>query len=120
MPFSPVNAAGPRKRDGGRERPERETHRNRTPSREMRYDMAARLNPRHQDMVRDKIQASQLINRLTQHALGNVELSATQVKAIEILLKKSVPDLSAVSISGTGDNGELQVQIVRYGTGNAA
>lgn len=82
--------------------------------------MAARLNPRHQDMVRDKIQASQLINRLTEHALGKIDLEPTQVKAIEILLKKSIPDLSAVSISGQGDNGALQVQIIRYGNDKPA
>ena len=62
--------------------------------------MAARLNRRHQDMVRDKIQASQLVNRLTQHALGEVELSATQIRAIEILLSKSLPSLTAVEHSG--------------------
>lgn len=65
--------------------------------------MAARLNPRHQEMVRDKIQASQLINRLEDHALNGAELSATQIKAIEILLRKSIPDLSAVQVSGDAD-----------------
>lgn len=63
--------------------------------------MAARtLRTRHSDEIRAKIQASQLINRLTKHALGEVELSATQIRAIEILLKKSVPDLTAVELSG--------------------
>ena len=42
-----------------------------------------------------------LVNRLTDHALGNVELQSTQVKAIEILLRKTLPDLS--SIEGTFD-----------------
>lgn len=67
--------------------------------------MAARLNKRHQDFVRDKIQASQLINVLQNHALGltEQELSPTRLKAIEILLKKSVPDLSQVAL--TGKNG---------------
>lgn len=62
--------------------------------------MAARLRKLHQDDVRAKIQASQLINRLTDHAFSNVELSPTQVRAIEILLKKALPDLSAVEVSG--------------------
>jgi len=66
--------------------------------------MPARLNRRHQDMVRDKIQATQLVNRLEGHALGDVELSATQIKAIEILLKKSVPDLSSVELTGNDEN----------------
>ena len=58
----------------------------------------------HQDDVRRKIQTSQLINRLTDHALGTVELSNTQVRAIEILLKKSIPDLSSVEMSGDKEN----------------
>lgn len=67
--------------------------------------MAARLRKNHQDEVRAKIQASQLINVLQNHALGKTEeLSQSRLKAIEILLRKSVPDLSAVQISGDEDN----------------
>jgi len=62
--------------------------------------MAARLRARHQDDIRAKIQASQLVNRLTDHALGKVELSATQVRAIEILLRKCVADLTSVEHTG--------------------
>jgi hypothetical protein len=63
--------------------------------------MAARtLRPRHSDEVRAKIQASQLINRLSDHVDGKIELSQTQVRAAEILLKKSIPDLSAVEMTG--------------------
>jgi len=66
--------------------------------------MAARIRKHHQDEVRLRIQTSQLINRLTDHALGDTELSATQIRAIEILLKKSIPDLSAIEISGDEEN----------------
>jgi len=62
----------------------------------------------HQDDVRAKIQASQLINRLTDHALHDLELSVTQIKAIEILLRKSLPDLSAVELTGEG-GGPLRI-----------
>jgi hypothetical protein len=55
----------------------------------------------HQDDVRAKIQTSQLINRLTDHALGIIELSPTRVRAIEILIKKTLPDLSAVDLSAS-------------------
>ena len=68
--------------------------------------MAARLRKTHQDDVRMKIQASQLVNRLTDHALGEVELSSTQVRAIEILLRKSIPDLTSVEMTGA-DGGPL-------------
>jgi hypothetical protein len=58
----------------------------------------------HQDDVRKKIQVSQLINILQDHALtGEGELPPTRMKAIEILLKKSIPDLSAVELSGDPD-----------------
>ena len=66
--------------------------------------MAARIRKHHQDEVRARIQASQLVNRLTDHALGNCELSNTQVRAIEILLRKSIPDLSSVELTGDPEN----------------
>ena len=65
--------------------------------------MATRtLRPRHQDEVRTKIQTSQLVNVLQNHALGNgeEEISPSRMKAIEILLRKSLPDLSSVEMSG--------------------
>ena len=69
--------------------------------------MARPMNKLHQDDVRKKIQASQLVNRLTDHAFGDVELSQSQIKAIEILLKKSLPDLSAITLeNGTGEDGK--------------
>jgi hypothetical protein len=67
--------------------------------------MAARLNKLHQEDIRQKIQASQLINVLQDHALtADSELSPSRIKAIEILLRKSVADLSAITVSGDPDN----------------
>ena len=63
--------------------------------------MAARINKiRHDDETRKKIQASQLINRLQDYALNGGEMDPSRIKAIEILLKKTLPDLSAVEHSG--------------------
>jgi hypothetical protein len=68
--------------------------------------MAARLRKSHQDDVRAKIQASQLINVLQDHALGKTaDLSASRLKAIEILLKKTVPDLTQMQAEITGEGG---------------
>src|SRR5262249_23390293 len=55
----------------------------------------------HPDDVREKIRAGQLINRLQNHALGLLkpELTTSQVRAIEILLRKCVPDLVQTDIS---------------------
>ena len=50
----------------------------------------------HDDQARAKIRTSQLVNRLTDHAFDKVELSQTQVRAIEILLKKTLPDLQSI------------------------
>ena len=60
------------------------------------------INKLHQEDVRKKIQVSQLLNVLQNHALGvnDDEISPTRMKAIEILLRKSMPDMASVTISG--------------------
>src|SRR6476620_141219 len=60
--------------------------------------MAKRKMLFHPDYVRQKIRASQLINRLHKCAFGEISLTITQVRAIEILLRKSIPDLAAAEI----------------------
>ena len=72
--------------------------------------MAARVNKiRHDDETRLKIQTTQLIRRLHAHAMGEVqqgkvvELSPTQVKAIEILLRKALPDLCSMDATLNGE-----------------
>jgi hypothetical protein len=75
--------------------------------------MATRLRKMHQDDVRAKIQTSQLVNRLEDHALGVVELSATQIKAIEVLIRKTLPDLSSVELSGDPENPVATVQTIQ-------
>jgi hypothetical protein len=75
--------------------------------------MAARLNKLHSAEVRAKIQASQLINVLQAHALGEGgELSMSRMKAIEILLRKSVPDLTSVSLTGGDGEGPVQIEAI--------
>ena len=61
--------------------------------------MAARLDPKHDERTRSKIQTTQLVNRLISHAIGEVEMSATQVRAAEILLKKTLPDLQSTNVT---------------------
>jgi hypothetical protein len=67
--------------------------------------MAERLHKRHQEEVRTKIQTSQLVNVLQNHALGlsENEITPTRMKAIELLLKKSLPDLSSTEITGDSE-----------------
>jgi hypothetical protein len=46
------------------------------------------------DDWKERIRAGVLMQRLLAHVQGEVELSSTQVKAADILLKKIVPDLN--------------------------
>lgn len=50
------------------------------------------------DETRLKIKTSQIINRLTSFINGEVEMQPAQVTAALGLLKKSLPDLSAVEL----------------------
>ena len=75
--------------------------------------MAARLRKSHQDDVRTKLQVSQLMNILMNDALGlSDELSQGRRKSIEILLKKTLPDLSQVDADVKGDVG-LTINVIR-------
>lgn len=47
-----------------------------------------------------RIQATMIMNRLLSHVKGEIELSSTQIKAADILLKKIVPDLARHELSG--------------------
>ncbi len=62
-----------------------------------------RIRKEHQDDVRRKIQCSQLINRLMDNIDGKIELNSTQVRSIEILMNKSLPNLSDVRMDMTGN-----------------
>lgn len=66
--------------------------------------MAARINKiRHDDETRARIQTSQLINRLENHILNDLDLKPTQVTAALGLLKKTLPDLANVELSSDSD-----------------
>lgn len=66
--------------------------------------MAARIRSLTlNDEWRAKIRTSELINRLQEHVLGSARMLPTQLKAIEILLRKTIPDLSQV-------DGSLNIQ----------
>jgi len=60
--------------------------------------MAVRKNLFHDARTREKIQTSQLVNRLMSYINGEIELDNGKIRAIEILLKKSLPDLQSVAI----------------------
>ena len=49
---------------------------------------------------RAKIQKSNILNALIEHAEGNREMSRSQVSAAIALLKKVLPDLTTTTIEG--------------------
>ena len=55
---------------------------------------------RMSDEHRVKIQNSNILNALIEHSEGRREMSSTQVQAALGLMKKVLPDISAVQISG--------------------
>jgi len=67
--------------------------------------MAARIRKTTlSDSWKEKIRTTMLINRLNSHIFEDVEISQTQMRAIEILLRKVAPDLKAVEVTGNDDN----------------
>lgn len=66
--------------------------------------MPARLNRKHSEEVRAKIQAAVLIERLHRCAAGDLMLTKEQLKATELLLDRSVPKLSQIQHTGDPDN----------------
>lgn len=86
----------------------------RHPSRYKLVTMAPRtsaISPRQQEQTRAAIKTTQLVKRLQVYALGELdpdgdpkaEIDAGRLKAIEILLRKSLPDLSSVTHTGDPD-----------------
>lgn len=81
--------------------------------------MAARLNPHHSELTRQKIQAGVLIDRLHKHAMGEIDMTATQVAAANALLDRSVAKLSQIQHVGEG-GGPLKVEIIKFANDTAA
>lgn len=67
--------------------------------------MAARLNNRHQDLVRAKIKTSCVLKALQEHLDGDRKLSPTQIASAKILLDKSLsnaPEIKDLNLNFAG------------------
>lgn len=60
--------------------------------------MATRLRKDQTERSRLAIKTTQIIHRLQKFVDGEVEMTSAQIRAAEILLKKTVPDLSSVEM----------------------
>lgn len=79
--------------------------------------MAARLRAHHQEDVKRKIQASQLVNLLQDHALKGTELSEGRKDAAKFLLNKIISN-PPQSLEHSGPDGgpipaKVEVELVR-------
>ncbi len=64
------------------------------------------------DAWREKIQVGAILTRMNKHTLnkdGDI-MTRDQIKAADILLKKRLPDLKAIEVSGPG-GGPVQAQV---------
>lgn len=76
--------------------------------------MAARIRKTTlSDEWKAKIQAGVILDRLVKHVNGEIDMSASQIKAADILLKKTVPDLARTEV--TGKDGEAQEMVIKWG-----
>lgn len=76
--------------------------------------MAARTEKiNHDEKTKNLIRASQLLNRLTDHANGRVNMTQSQVLAARVVIGKAIPDLKAIEHSGK-DGGPLTVTVKQF------
>jgi hypothetical protein len=75
--------------------------------------MAARKNtPRLSNEWRERIKSGLILSRLEQAALGEIEMTPSALKAAEIVLRKTLPDLARTEV--TGDEGGPQELVIRW------
>jgi hypothetical protein len=61
------------------------------------------------EVVRQRIKTSWIVYRLHRHIKGKLKLSATQIKAAEILLSRALPTLTQTDLSVEGSLGTYDV-----------
>lgn len=59
-------------------------------------------NRAKEDDIRKRIQTNQLVKRLQDDGLGKITLEDGRRKSIEILLRKTLPDLATIQLTGKG------------------
>jgi hypothetical protein len=69
------------------------------------HNSGRRPGYQHSDQTRSRIQATQIAMRLQDCLLGKITLTPEQIKCGQILLKKCLPDLSAVDTNVSGSQG---------------
>ncbi len=63
------------------------------------------------ELWRSRIEVGTIITKLGKLMNGEIEMSTQQMKAAEILLRKTLPDLTATDLTTKGDNISFTMQI---------
>jgi hypothetical protein len=75
--------------------------------------MAARTKAvRLSEEWRERIRTAGILERLEKAAMGETEVTPTQLKAAEIVLRKTLPDLARTEV--TGNDGAPQELVIRW------
>jgi hypothetical protein len=70
-----------------------------------------RLSPKRDEHTRQAIKVKQIVNLLEDCVINGTEITPARMKAAEILLRKALPDLSAVEQTNIGDQVSYLVQV---------
>lgn len=62
------------------------------------------LSPKVQEEIRKKIDTVKIVNALAEHVEHGSKMDQSQIRAAEILLNKTVPNLQATQLSQDPDN----------------
>ncbi len=68
------------------------------------------MNGKRKKAVIEHIKATKLIKRVQDHAFGKIEMSTTQIKAAEILLRKTMPDTRSIEVKGVIEHAHIMTQ----------
>jgi len=71
------------------------------------------LGKEHAQKTREKIRSSSIVLKLQKHVLKGEPMEPSQIRAAEILLRKTVPDLTSTELTNS-EGGPVQIQIVRF------
>ena len=71
--------------------------------------MPRRIKYNHDESTRMKIRTAQIVNRLQDHFDGKITLTREQIKVADILLKKTLPDLTQVTLEPSKEPFKLKV-----------
>lgn len=64
--------------------------------------------------IRAKIETTKILNLLGQHVKDEVKMESTQIRAAEILLNKTIPNLSAIEQSISPDSVDVIEELFKF------